>query len=61
MAYQTPQLPPERQKIDIPPGVAFKAGFFGFWGAFMAMLILYAVLGVILLVLGVGIASMTEF
>jgi len=44
---------PVRQ-IGISAGTAFKAGFFGFFGAFAASLIVAVVLGCVFAVLGAG-------
>ena len=45
------QYAPVPDKIRIGAGTAFKFGFFGALGAFLCSLILYAILGIIALLL----------
>jgi hypothetical protein len=45
------QYPSTRQRMTLGAGTAMKIGFFGALGAFLFMLIVYAVIGLLALVL----------
>lgn len=56
MSYDIPQ---PRHEVHVSAGTAFKVGFFGFFGAFVASLILSAIGFVILLVIGLVLGATT--
>lgn len=61
MAYQPPQ---HRQEITVSAGTAFKLGFFGFFGVFLASLIvsvaMFFVVLLLSLIIGATVAGMFE-